>query len=76
LKNNELSMVSTQEAAKQLGVELHQICFSEIYHTTEPKLNWKQIADRLREAIDPDLQIRPVNCLEINHNVIQPIGWH
>lgn len=68
-------MLSTQEAAKQLGVELHQICFSEIYQTTESKMNWKQIGDRLREAIDPDLQIKSVNMriLSADYSLL---GWN
>lgn len=54
-------MISTEEAAQQLGIELHSICFSEIYYTPETVLKWEKIAERLKEKIDPNLQIKPVN---------------
>ena len=57
-ENNELTMISTEEAAKQLGLELHSICFSEIFYTPEAKPKWELIADRLRDSIDPELQIK------------------
>jgi hypothetical protein len=52
-------MLSNEEAAKHLGVELHSICLSEIF-CTETELNWDEIAERLQLNIDPELQIKPV----------------
>lgn len=58
-ENNELTMISADEAAKQLGDELHSICFSEIFYTSEAKPEWEKIAEKLRIYVDPELQIKP-----------------
>ncbi|KAL7077440.1 hypothetical protein ACQ4LE_003037 [Meloidogyne hapla] len=58
-QSNELTMLSAEEAAKHLGVELHSICLSEIFVTSEPTINWEEIAERLKLNIDPELQIKP-----------------
>ena len=60
MKSNELTMLSNEEAAKHLGVELHSICLSEIFCVSEPKINWEELAERLKLNIDPELQIKPV----------------
>jgi hypothetical protein len=57
-------MISNEEAAKQMGLELHSICFSEIYYTPEDKLKWHQIGQRLREAVDPELQIKTASLIQ------------
>nr|CAD2175132.1 unnamed protein product [Meloidogyne enterolobii] len=58
-QSNELTMLSNEEAAKHLGVELHSICLSEIFCVSEPKINWEELAERLKLNIDPELQIKP-----------------
>uniref|UniRef100_A0A915P779 Integrator complex subunit 11 n=1 Tax=Meloidogyne floridensis TaxID=298350 RepID=A0A915P779_9BILA len=58
-QSNELTMLSNEEAAKHLGVELHSICLSEIFCVSEPKINWEDMAERLKLNIDPELQIKP-----------------
>jgi hypothetical protein len=62
-KNNELAMISPEEAAQQLGIELHSICFSAIYYTPQTVLQWEKIAEILKEEIDPNLNIKPVYLL-------------
>lgn len=56
-------MISTEEAAQQLGIELHSICFSAIYYTPQTVLKWEKIAEILKEKMDPNLNIKPVNLL-------------
>ncbi|KAI3413813.1 hypothetical protein GPALN_011294 [Globodera pallida] len=58
-ESNELSVVSTEEAAKQLGKELHTFCFNEIFYTIDAVLDLNKLAEKLRRLVDPKLQIKP-----------------
>ncbi|KAL3124465.1 hypothetical protein niasHT_007748 [Heterodera trifolii] len=58
-ESNELSVISTEEAAKQLGKELHTFCFNEIFYTFDALLDLDKLGEKLRRLVDPKLQIKP-----------------
>ncbi|KAI6204623.1 Integrator complex subunit 11 [Aphelenchoides besseyi] len=52
-KTKSLQILAPADAARELGVQLHSVTFSEVFKIGT--LNWKQLADQLRK-FDPDLQ--------------------
>jgi len=52
---NTLELVRHEEVAKEMGIQLHSITFSEIFEIKS--LNWQELATRLQK-FDPDLQLK------------------
>lgn len=57
-QSNQLEVISAETAAKQLGVNIHTISFSEIIEMEH--INWEEIANKLRK-FDLNLQLKEVN---------------
>ncbi|VDN56497.1 unnamed protein product [Dracunculus medinensis] len=54
-RSNQLEVISAETAAKQLGVNIHTISFSEIIEMEH--INWEEIANKLRK-FDLNLQLK------------------
>lgn len=55
-------LVGHKEMAKETGVQLHSVTFSDVYKIES--INWREFAERLRK-FDPDLQEKTVSFFKV-----------